>query len=227
MSRNQKILVAVLVLLALIGGGWALYDFNKAPSTPDMAGSGGIDPKIVRAEDHTAGNPNAKVIVVEYGSPACTTCAMWNAQVLPGLKEQYIDTGKVLYVYRTFLLGFRLEADVARMAMCLPKDQFLPFLDFMYRNQPEWDIAEYPNIVDPELALLRLARVAGFTPERMAECRKPNPVIDDEINRTQIAGQNAYGITGTPTIVVNGVKLSGVPGLADMQNAIDAALAGK
>jgi protein-disulfide isomerase len=226
MSKNQKILLGILLLLSLLIGGWALYDFNKAPSLPNVAG-GDIDPGVVRPEDHTLGNPKARVVVVEYGSPACSVCAAWNAQVLPPLKAQYIDTGKILYVYRLFLLNFPLEADVARMAMCLPKDQFLPFLDFMYRNQPEWDIGEYRNIPNPEPALLRLARVAGFTPERLAQCRAPNPAADDEINRTQIAGQRAYNIGGTPTIIVNGKKLRGVPGFGDMQNAIEAALAGK
>ena len=54
--------------------------------------------------DRTMGNPNAKVVLIEYGAPSCPVCANFNAQTFPELKAKYIDTGKIFYVFRVFPL---------------------------------------------------------------------------------------------------------------------------
>ena len=50
--------------------------------------------------DISMGNPKAKVTMIEYASVTCPHCARINNNVLPAFKAKYIDTGKVLYIFR-------------------------------------------------------------------------------------------------------------------------------
>ncbi len=80
---------------------------------PGLAASGlalAATPTIARAAplpaaegDMALGSPTAKVQVVEYASLSCTHCAHWNNEVFPAFQKQFIDTGKVRYVFREFL----------------------------------------------------------------------------------------------------------------------------
>src|SRR5580698_5134010 len=55
------------------------------------------------ADDMTLGDAKAPVTVIEYASVSCPHCAQWNADVFPGFKAKYVDTGKVYYVAREAL----------------------------------------------------------------------------------------------------------------------------
>jgi len=50
--------------------------------------------------DMVKGNSDAKVTIVEYASFTCPYCATFHKEIFPQLKEQYIDTGKVKFIYR-------------------------------------------------------------------------------------------------------------------------------
>ncbi len=89
--------------------------------------------------DRTLGNPNAKVVLIEYAAPSCPVCADFNAQTFPQLKANYIDTGKVF----TSSASFPLRADdgaAEKIARCLPEDKYFSFIDLLFRNQPKWDV---------------------------------------------------------------------------------------
>ncbi|MEM9965169.1 MAG: thioredoxin domain-containing protein, partial [Asticcacaulis sp.] len=64
----------------------------------------------IGADDMSMGPADAKVTLIEYASVTCVHCATFNEKVFPAIKEKYIDTGKVRYVYREFLTG---PADVS------------------------------------------------------------------------------------------------------------------
>ena len=230
MKNKHITLVAALGFLLLLGG-WAIYAMTR-PATTDsataaaQAGAALIDASRVRASDHVMGNPRARVVVIEYASPSCTHCASWNNEIKPLLKEAYIDTGKIQFVYRFYLIQrFPQDPDVARMATCLPREQFMPFMDMMYRNHPEWNKYAYPDVADANEALLRMGRLAGMSEERVNQCRQPNPAVDNELNSVAMAGDAAFGVgtNGTPTLVVNGQVTDG--SFASLSAAIDAALA--
>ena len=171
--------------------------------------------------DHTLGDPKAKVTVIEYASPTCPVCANFMINYYPRLKSDYIDTGKIFYVYRTFL---RLADDgmAEKLARCMPKDKYMSFTDTLFREQARWDY-EF-GIPQPEgvhAALVQLAQEAGMSAPDADRCIASTA---DEAAITKVGedGVAKYAVAATPTFVVNGQSESGFENLF---SRIDAALA--
>ena len=66
--------------------------------------------KPVSLPDMALGNANASVTVTEYASMTCPHCAAFNEQVFPKIKKEYIDTGKVRWIFREFPLDIKAAA---------------------------------------------------------------------------------------------------------------------
>ena len=224
MSRNQLIIVVVAVVI-VIGAVLAYYLWPSGTSTEAAIpanGSGGAGYALT-ADDHTMGNPKAKVVLIEYAAPTCPHCAHFDETVFPQLKQKYIDTGKVYYVFRVFPLH-PSDGAVEAMAVCLPKDSYFQFIDLLFRNQKDWDW-EY-QVQDIHGGLVKMGRIAGMTPDQVDKCIA-DKAVQDRINKVAMDGQTKYSITGTPTFVINGVAHTDVTDWAVMQTALDAQLAAK
>lgn len=220
MSRKTWIILSVVVALIAAGGGWY---FLGTSGDSTAAARPADDP--ITDHDMTMGNPKAKVVFIEYAAPMCPHCAHFNNDILPDIKKAYIDTGKVFYVFRVFPIGAP-DGVAEKLARCLPKAKYFPFMDQLFHSQQQWD-PEY-GVQDVQGALLQQARIAGMSEEQFYACNadtKEEPII----NQVASDGQARYGITGTPTIVVNGKNMSPgmVPTLEQMRGFLDAALAGK
>ena len=91
-------------------------------------------------------------------------------ELYPKLKSNYIDTGKVFYVYRTFLRGPD-DGMAEKLARCMPKDKYLSFTDSLFRNQSRWDYEfGIPSPQGVHAALIQLAGEAGMTRLDATEC---------------------------------------------------------
>lgn len=196
MSRKNPLLV--LGLMALMAVGFAACSEDEKPS----ASGQGFE---ILPSDRTLGNPKAKVVLIEYAAHSCPVCAAFNEQTFPRLKASYIDTGKIFYVFRLFPL--RADDGAAeKIARCLPEDKYFTFVDLLFRNQPKWDV-EYG--VQPgegvRAGLVLLGRIAGMSEEQVDQCMV-NKAEDDRINKVASDAQSRYGITGTPTFILNGVS---------------------
>ena len=100
MSRKTLLIVGVVVLAVL--GAMAWYAMSGSSSdTPATASGKNYE---IYPTDRTLGNPKSKVVLIEYAAPSCPVCAAFNAQSFGRLKTQYIDTGKIFYVFRVFPL---------------------------------------------------------------------------------------------------------------------------
>jgi len=171
--------------------------------------------------DHTDGNPKAKVTVIEYASPTCPVCANFMINYYPRLKSEYIDTGKIHFVYRTFL---RLADDAMaeKLARCMPKDKYMEFTHTLYREQPRWDYEfGIPQPAGVHAALVQLAQEAGMS---AADADRCIAATTDEaaISKVGEDGVSKYKVAATPTFVVNGQSESGFENLF---SRIDTALA--
>ena len=220
MSRKTWIILGVVAALIAGGGGWYFLGGASEAAAP-QAGSNGT----ITDHDMTMGNPKAKVVFIEYAAPMCPHCAHFNNDIMPDIKKNYIDTGKVFYVFRIYPIGAP-DGVAEKLARCLPKAKYFPFMDQLFHSQQQWD-PEY-GVQDVRGALLQQARIAGMSEEQFNAC---NADTKEEaiINQVASDGQAKYNITGTPTIIVNGVNVSPgmVPSLEQMRGYLDAALAGK
>jgi protein-disulfide isomerase len=154
----------------------------------------------VTAHDRTMGSPKAPLIILEYAAPTCPHCAHFDMEFFPQLKKEYIDTGKAYYIFRVFPLN---APDVAaeNIARCLPADNYFAFIDLLFRNQMKWD-PEY-QVPDVHAGLVDMARIAGMTSAQADSCMG-NQAEAAKISQIGQEATTKYGISGTPTFIVNG-----------------------
>jgi protein-disulfide isomerase len=96
--------------------------------------------------DRVLGSANAKITVIEYASMTCPHCAEFHAGPFQILKKEYIETGKVRFIYRDFPLDPRAMA-AAMMARCAPKERYYPIVDIIFRTQENWAMMVKRNLI--------------------------------------------------------------------------------
>jgi protein-disulfide isomerase len=219
-SRKTLLILGVVVLAVLGVIAWLTLSGSNTATGGDASAQG----YEILPTDRTLGNPKAKAVLIEYAAPSCPVCAAFNAQSFGRLKTQYIDTGKVFYVFRVFPL--RPDDGAAeKLARCLPEDKYFDFIDLLFRNQPQWDV-EY-GVTDVHGGLVRLGRIAGMSAAQVDQCIA-NKAEDERINKVAADGEAKYNITGTPTFILNGVSQgSGNIPFETISKLLDKALAGE
>ena len=164
--------------------------------------------------DMVMGKDDAPVTIVEYASMTCPHCARFHEDTLPVIKEKYVDTGKVRFIFREFPFDPRAAA-AFMLARCAPKEQYFPMIDVLFKQQRVWATAE-----DPRPPLLQIAKLAGFTQESFEACLKNQEVLDNVMAVKDKAAKD-YKVDSTPTFFINGEKLSGEMSVDAMSAAID------
>ena len=219
MTRKTWTMLGVAVAL-IAGGAW----YFLGNSSGGVAAQASISDPITD-QDMTMGNAKAKVVLIEYAAPMCPHCAHFNNEIMPGIKKSYIDSGKVLYVFRVYPIGAP-DGVAEKLARCMAKPKYFPFMDQLFRNQQQWD-PEF-GVTDVRGAMLQQARTAGMSEAQFDAC-VADTKQDAIINKVAADGAARYNISGTPTLIVNGkvVTPGMVPTLAQMRTALDDALAGK
>ena len=161
------------------------------------------------------GPDTAKVTVIEYASATCPHCAAFYNETFGTLKKEYIDTGKIRFVFREFP---HQDAALAAfmLARCAPKEKYFPLIDVFFTTQPEWT-------QNPRDGLLKIAQQAGFTQESFDACLKNEAVAKDILAvRSKAEG---FGVTGIPTFFINGERSEGETTIEAFRAKIDPLLA--
>lgn len=167
--------------------------------------------------DMALGNPKAKVTMVEYASATCPHCAHFHNVTFPKIKTEYIDTGKMKFVFREFPFD-DLALAAFMLARCAPKDKYFPMIEVLYEQQRKW------TTNNPRDELFKIAKLAGFTENSFNACLKNKAIakgIIDERNRAE----KVFGVNSTPTFFINGKELDGAQPIERFRAMIDAALA--
>jgi protein-disulfide isomerase len=182
---QKAMLAGMLLFVALLC--WA--------GTPRQLQAGEIDLKEAMA-DRVLGDPLAPVLMTEYSSLTCPHCATFHTEILPRLKEEFIDTGKVRLLYRDFPLdGVAMRG--ALLARCANPKRYFGFLDTLFREQRNWTRA-----TDIPGALRQIARRGGIADERFDECMNNRDLLK-ALAESKFASANEAKISVTPTFVFN------------------------
>ena len=154
------------------------------------------------------GDPNG-VPVVEYGSLTCPHCATFDEGVFPAFKAQYIDTGKVHFIFREFS---RNSLDVAAfvLARCEGDDKALATIHLLFAEQDKWAFVD-----NPQEALIVALRPTGMSHEQAMACLKDQSKADEMIKILNAAEKDVK-IQGTPTFVIAGKVYDGELSLDDL-----------
>ncbi|MGA7323396.1 MAG: DsbA family protein [Rhodomicrobium sp.] len=210
-NRNFVIFSFAAVFAAILGfnllrGGEGLIQSARAADEAQ-----GTQTSKELLPEMALGSPNAPVTIIEYSSLSCPHCAAFHKDVLPTLKSEYIDTGKVRYVVREFPLNDSALAG-AVVARCLDPSRYFAFVNMLFAKQDEWAFKE-----DALAPLKQLAKQAGMTGEEFDKCID-NESLQKKILAVRDEGQKK-GVNATPTFFVNGTQLKGA---ATMQAVVEA-----
>ena len=171
-------------------------------------------------EDNVMGDANAKVTIVEYASMTCPHCRSFHEKVLPGVKEKFVDTGKVKFILRPFPFDGDRRGEAAFMlAKCAPNDNYYAMVDALFSTQDVWASPK----TNPVPELIRLSKLAGMSEVQFKECLGKQDLLTK-----MIAGRNKavkdFGVKSTPTLFINDEKFSGDLTPEGLTKAIEAAL---
>jgi protein-disulfide isomerase len=209
-------------VLALAGLGRAtgltlLDTADAALGAPKDAGSAitaesTADPALARASlsqaqpaDHVLGDPDAPVTLVEYASMTCPHCATFHNEVLPRLKDAFIEPGRVKLVFRHYPLDQRaLRASM--LAECFEGKRFFSMLDILFDNQQRWARSD-----DPMSHFQKYAGLAGLDPDGLRRCMNDEATADSILQR-QLKARRDADIRSTPSFLLDGETISGNPG---------------
>ena len=224
-----KIHVILAALIIAIAGGWFVMSNTESDT---VAGVSALGPNAVNAQstdadidisdvmDMRLGDPEAPVTVIEYASFTCPHCATFHQGPYRQLKADFIDTGKINFIYReVYFDRFGLWASL--MARCAGPDKFFGITDLLYASQSTWSRAGGgdPAMIADELR--KIGRLAGMETETINACLQD----EDQIRKMVAWFQTKTGehnISSTPSFVINGETYSNMA-YAEMVKLINAA----
>ncbi|MES1150363.1 MAG: DsbA family protein [Dongia sp.] len=215
MMRNLLI-AGVVVIVAGVAGFLAWQHF-QAPSVTEPASAANVDTSkpidspLAKAQpdDIVIGDANAPITMIEYSSLSCPHCARFAADVMPKIKKDYVDTGKVKFIPRDFPLN-KPAVQAALFAHCTSPMLFYGISEQLFKTQDQWLT---DNAVD---ALAQIAATAGMDRAKFDSCLA-DKAMETKIVATEKAGQEAFNINATPTFIINGIKLEGEQSYDDMK----------
>lgn len=183
----------------------------------------------LRPDDMLLGSPKARVVVVEYASLSCPHCARFHASVFPAFRKKYIDSGKVLFVYREFVTApAEIAVPAAMLARCAGKDRYFQMIDRAFATQKE--MYDDGAVAGVHRILRREAATLGIDGAQYDACLHDEAgfaALKARLDRAETEDK----VQGTPTFEVNGKRIAPPLGkemdLATLDAAIKAAARGR
>jgi protein-disulfide isomerase len=160
--------------------------------------------KPVSLPDMALGPANAPVTITEFASMTCPHCADFNEKVFPKIKSEYIDTGKIRYVFREFPLDIKAAAG-SMLARCIAKDdagKYFAVIDMLFKQQNEWVLKNTTE------TLTRIGKQAGLSGQQVEDCLKDQALLD-KIAADQKYAADVLKVNSTPTFFINGEMIKG------------------
>ena len=146
---------------------------------------------ISSADDPRRGDPAATIVVVEFSDYQCPYCRRHTMNTLPKLKEEYIDSGKIQYVFKDFPLErIHKEAVVAAVAAnCAgQQNQYWEMHDELFAN---------PKNIEP---VSQHAEKLGLDIAAFSECVADESQVAEV--RSDLQEARKLGVRSTPTFIL-------------------------
>jgi len=228
--KKSWVVTGIVAIVAFVVGGLAGYLLATSAFDRGAAQAGAIQVQqqaaapaqapqpAARIENVSADNDpyfgpeDAPVQIVEFSDFQCPYCARFYQQTLTDLKAQYGD--KVRFVYRDFpLSSIHPDAEKAAEAAECANEQgkFWDLHDAMFGNQTVTGVG-----LD---AVTNMAGDIGLDMDKFNECVSSGKYADEVAKDLQDG--SSYGVSGTPTFFINGVRLVGAQPLAAFTAVID------
>jgi len=194
--------------------------FNTALSLTGLAAALGVSPWTLIGEAHAQspaeinqagalgdmalGSKDAPVTIIEYASMTCPHCAAFTKDVFPKLKSDYVDTGKVRFIFREFPLD-RVALAASALARCVAKDdapKYFAIVDILFKQQNDLG-------TDALGTINRVGKQAGFSEQMIKDCVQGDPTIEKGILDVREHAYTKLKVNSTPFFFVNGTPVKG------------------
>jgi len=225
-DKKNYVLPASILLAAVLISGSVIYSTgfksgSKSSLTANLDGQAVVSPELA-STDVVLGDPKAPVTMIEYSDFQCPFCGRFYSQTEPPLKEQYVKTGKVRFIYRHFaFLGPESKAAAEAVECAKDQSKFWEYHDAIF-NAELADGRENNGNLNRALFLTN-AENLGLNLASFKACLDSNKygqkVADD------YSGAQALGVKATPTVFVNEVKIEGALPFGQFQQVIEQLLA--
>ena len=213
-GRLPRLAAALAAVLALGLGACDGSTDSKGPQTAATK----APPVEMRPGDMVLGDPDAPVTVIEYSSLTCPHCAAFHANSLPAIKEKFIDTGKVRFIFREFPTPpSQLAAAGFLLARCAGEERYFQVLEALFARQEAW---VYEQDGPQRVANFRgIAAQVGVQGEALDACLQ-NAEALEQMRQTQIHANEEMGVSSTPSFVIGGRTVSGVLSLESFEELV-------
>ena len=207
---------ALLVLITIGGVALLLSNANGRATTPTTGQ--GIVSSLPLDSLPSRGSATAPVTVVEYADFQCPACGVFFNSIEPGIVKDYIDTGKVKFVFHDFPLSQHRNAIPAAEAARSAADQnaFWPMHDLLYARQAEWQ-----DLADPTQQFIKYAQELKLDTAAFSQALSSHKYQSVVLQARDAS--NKAGVDHTPTFTIDGKPYD----MPELRAAIDKALAAK
>jgi len=168
-------------------------------------GTAALPAQSTSASARSRGRADAPVTVYEMSDFQCPYCRQFTIDALPSIERDFIQTGKVRWIFVAYPL-VRLHKNAiaaAEFALCAARQgRFWEIHDLLFRHQPEWAELDAPAPVFRALADSAHADRASLT--ACADAHATRTEVDDQLQMSQRAGAQA-----TPSFWIEGGILEG------------------
>jgi protein-disulfide isomerase len=201
----SRIATGICAAVAIAAGGYWLSLSNSSPSYPLIGSAEAQEADLDTSTivEMVQGAEDAPVEIIEYASYTCPHCATFHQGAYKQLKKDFIDTGKVKFIYREVYFD-RYGLWASMVARCGGPEKFFGITDLIFEGQSEWVKAGGPAEIVDELR--KIGRLAGIDNDQLEACLQ-----DGTRAQTLVAWyqENAErdGVQATPSFVVNGKKV--------------------
>jgi protein-disulfide isomerase len=211
-TRRNLLAATALAVIASSPLGMSGHAFAQEADAAELA-------KPPPLGDIVLGAANAPVTIVEYASMSCGHCAAFHKVMFPAIKADYIDTGKVRFIFREFPLDIKAAAG-SMLARCAAKDdpkKYHEAASTLFAAQDEW----VPR--DTSAQLRRIAGQFGMDEDAFNTCIGNQSMVDALKLGMEHASEKLK-VDSTPTFFINGTHVKGVWSLDDFRRMIDTKL---
>lgn len=187
--------------------------------TEAMAQSASDVAKPQSLPDMVLGPATSPVTITEYASMTCSHCANFNETVFPKIKSEFIDSGKIRYVFREFPLDIKAAAG-SMLARCIANGdsgKYFAVVDMLFKQQNDWVIKNTTE------TLTRIGKQAGLSAQAVETCLKDQALLD-KIAADQKFANEVLKVNSTPTFFINGEMIKGETSFEEFDKRIKSLL---
>ncbi len=221
-DQSNKFLIPAAIVFAGIIIAIAVFYSIKTPAQKADTNNGKTAAlaalPAVSSADPVLGDQNAPVTIIEYADFQCPFCGKFFKEIESTLREKYIKTGKVKFIYRDFAFLGQESVWAASAARCAgDQGKFWQMHDYLYSNQKGENQGAFGKD-----NLKSFAGVLNLDKDKFNACFDSDKYLDAIQKETKTGGE--AGVSGTPASFINGTLYPGALPVANFIQIIDGEL---